>query len=437
MKPVVVVENVSKKYSRNAYAHLSYGIRDLWREILGKKSDLDLRKDEFIAVNDVSFHMNPGDCFAFIGRNGSGKTTLLKMLNGLIKPDGGTIIMNGRVQALINLGAGFNPSLSGKDNIYNAAALMGMDRRQTASLMDEIIDFAELEEFIDSPVQTYSSGMTARLGFAVAIHLKPDILLIDEILSVGDYAFQNKCFVKMHELKKQGVSIILVSHSHTQVVQICEYALWLHKGKPKEIGPAKDVVKSYLGFLDDQEIARVEKLNALRAENAEKIKKKLGEGSGDSLYGPIYNETDKIADLKFALIVDGQAVDSVCVHAELNIRYSFRLKQKVTDLNVSIVIFRKDGLKLNATSTLNGDLLNNVHSGEVRCNLKIPDLNLNPGNYVIVMPVHEGKSYLYRDIVKEFVVTGNDRLTWELVDFRYEYEVESSDGHRASASYLS
>lgn len=240
----------------------------------------------------------------------------------------------------------------------------------------------------------------------------------------------------MHELKKQGVSIILVSHSHTQVVQICEYALWLHKGVPKQIGLAKDVVKSYLGFLDDQEIARVEKLNALRAENAEQMKKKPHNGSGDSLYGPIYNETDKITDLNFALIVEGQAVDSVRVHAELNIRYSFRLKQKVTDLNVSIVIFRKDGLKLNATSTLNGDLLTNVHTGEVRCNLKIPDLNLNPGNYVIVMPVHEGKSYLYRDIVKEFVVTGNDTLTWELVDFRYEYEVESSDGHRASVSYL-
>ncbi len=220
---------MSKKYSRNRDAHLSYGITDLFREVFGRKGSTDLRRDEFLAVNDLSFFLNAGDSLAVVGRNGSGKTTLLKMMNGLTKLDTGTIIMEGRVQALISLGAGFNSALSGRDNIYNSASLMGLTSAETRAIFHEIVAFSELEEFIDSPVGTYSSGMTARLGFSVAVHLDPDILLIDEILAVGDYAFQNKCFIKIHELKQKGVTIVLVTHSHTHAIQLCEKAIWLHK----------------------------------------------------------------------------------------------------------------------------------------------------------------------------------------------------------------
>ena len=182
MKPVVIAEDISKKYSRNADTHLSYGVSDLFRELFGRNSERALRTDEFFAVDSVSFHLYPGDSLALIGRNGSGKTTVLKMLNGLIKPDKGSIVMDGRVQALINLGAGFNPALSGRDNIYSSSSLMGLSSKETAAIVDEVVEFSELEEFIDSPVGTYSSGMKARLGFSVCVHLKPDILLIDEIL---------------------------------------------------------------------------------------------------------------------------------------------------------------------------------------------------------------------------------------------------------------
>ena len=421
MKPIVIVDNVSKKYSRNAQAHLSYGLSDLFRELFSRGRDMSLRKDEFHAVRDISFHLNPGDTFALVGRNGSGKTTLLKMLNGLVKFDAGTIVMDGRVQALINLGAGFNSALSGRENIYNSSALMGLSRRETSAIVDEVVDFAELEEFIDSPVQTYSSGMAARLGFSVAVHLKPDILLIDEILSVGDFSFQNKCFIKMHELKKSGVTIVLVSHSHTHVMQLCDRALWIHKGRLMEIGPSKDVVMAYLKFLDDQEIERVKRLEEFRHDDEDR--RKAMKKEPPQLYGPVLDEMDKIDDLSVALLVGGRPTDVVQTHDEVTIRYSFRLKVEVTDLNVSLLLCRKDGLRLTTISTLNGDLVRHIHRGEVSCDVRIKDFPFNPGTYVLVMPIHEGKSYLYRNVVKEFVVTSNGQVTWELADLQYDYEV--------------
>lgn len=436
MKPILVVENVSKKYSRNANAHRAYGIRDLFAELLGRNARTDLRPDEFFAVNDVSFHLNPGDTLALIGRNGAGKTTMLKMMNGLTKPDAGTIVVDGSVQALINLGAGFNPALSGRDNILNSAALMGMGSKETKGIVGEVIDFAELDAFIDSPVETYSSGMKARLGFGVAVHLKPDIMLVDEVLAVGDYAFKNKCFVKMHELKKEGVTIILVSHSHTSVLQLCERALWLHEGRLMGMGPAKETVQAYLDFLDQEEIDRRDRLKALRKETEAAIEEKARKPVAEGLYNAIYDEFDRIDDLRVALKVDGRETDTVRVHDEVVIEYAFRLKEPVSDLNVTICFYRKDGLKMNALSTLNGDLIKDIHEGEVRCRVRIPDFNLNPGHYVVVLPIHEGKSFLYRNVVKEFMVTSNGRFNWELVDFRYEYEVEGPGGHGKRVSFL-
>ena len=422
MKPIVVVENVFKKYARNANAHLGYGLSDILKQFVPRRRELELRKDEFLAVNDVSFHLYPGETFALIGRNGSGKTTLLKMMNGLSKLDGGTIIMDGRVQALINLGAGFKPALSGRENIYNSSALMGLNRRQTAAIVDEIIDFAELEEFIDSPIRTYSKGMNARLGFSVAIHLQPDILLIDEILSVGDFAFRNKCFVKLHELKKRGVTIVLVSHSHTDVAQLCDRALWIHKGKMMGTGPAKEVVTSYLQFLDKEEARRKREAQEIRKERDQR---KASEKKTVDLYGPIYDDLDKIEDLEVALIVNDAETDLIEVHSEVTIRYRFRLKAAVTDLNISLVFFRKDGMRLTTISTLNGDLLKNIHEGVVSCEVKIDDFHFTPGAYVLVMPIHEGKSYLYRTVVKEFMVTTNGSLTWQLTDLKYDYRVHT------------
>ncbi len=229
---LIKVDNVSKKFCRDLKRSLFFGAVDLGYELLGSKNDFkkDLRAKEFWAVNDVSFHVKRGECIGLIGPNGSGKSTILKMLNGLIKPDTGRIEMYGRVGALIELGAGFNPILTGRENIYVNASVLGFKKREIDKLFDKIVDFSELEDFIDTPVQYYSSGMKVRLGFSVASQLRPDILLIDEVLAVGDAGFKIKCINEIYEMMKNA-SIIFVSHSMSQVGKICTSGLVMANGK--------------------------------------------------------------------------------------------------------------------------------------------------------------------------------------------------------------
>lgn len=421
MKPVLIVENVSKKYSRNIYAHRNYGISDLFAEVFGRKRNTDLRPDEFWAVKDVSFTLYSGESLALVGRNGSGKSTLLKMLNGLIKPDTGKIIVEGKVQALINLGAGFDKSLSGKENIFNAAALMGLSYSETKERYGEIVDFADLGEFIDSPVGTYSSGMYARLGFSVAIHLNPQIILIDEILAVGDHAFQNKCFVKMHQLKQEGVTMLLVSHSLAKVTQFCDYGMWIDNGKTIKYGNSKEVVKEYISFMEKLSVEKTVKKNSQKAKIAVVNDKK----SKTELYGAIYDDFDKIDNLKVDLLSGDEYKEAFKVNEEFTVHYQFDLKVPVENLNVSLNIYSEDGLLITTISTLNGDLVKHVHEGKVDCKVTIDDLTLNPGKYVLVMPIHEGHSYLYRNVVKEFTVISNGSLTWGMLNFKCRYEVNT------------
>ena len=206
--------------------------------------DEDLREGEFYAVRDVSFELRRGECLGLIGHNGAGKTTLLKMLNGLIKPDHGRIEMNGRVGALIALGAGFNPILTGRENIYINGSVLGLSKKEIDEKIDEIIDFAEIREFIDTPVQNYSSGMQVRLGFAVATALDPDVLILDEVLAVGDAKFRNKCYNKIGELQKT-CAVIFVSHSMSQVARISSAGLFLQRGRAHYSRSIGDSIKLY------------------------------------------------------------------------------------------------------------------------------------------------------------------------------------------------
>jgi len=227
---LVSVNSVSKKYCRSLKRSLWYGLQDLAGEIIGGSGERELRADEFWAVKDVSFELKRGECLGLIGPNGAGKSTLLKMLNGLIKPDAGQINIRGRVSALIELGAGFNPILSGRENIYVNASVLGMSKKETEERMDEIVEFAEIREFIDTPVQNYSSGMKVRLGFAVASKLDPDILLIDEVLAVGDVGFRMKCFQHLLNLKQNGTSIVFVTHTMNDLSRVSQRSLVFDKG---------------------------------------------------------------------------------------------------------------------------------------------------------------------------------------------------------------
>jgi lipopolysaccharide transport system ATP-binding protein len=248
---VISVDHVSKKYCKSLKKSMYYGTMDIGRNIFGLSSKSDrLRKDEFWALNDISFEAKKGETLGIIGPNGSGKTTLLKLLNGIFWPDKGKITIKGKVGALIELGAGFHPLLTGRENVYINAAILGMTKKEVDKKLDEIIDFADIGDFIDTPVKFYSSGMFVRLGFAVAVHCQPNILLVDEVLAVGDRNFQIKCFGKMHELKKNAdISIILVTHNEYAMRQWAQKCIVLNNGKILFYGGGEDAISFYMNKL--------------------------------------------------------------------------------------------------------------------------------------------------------------------------------------------
>ena len=270
---LVRVEGVSKKFCRNLKKSLWYGVRDVASELnpfrrnaesfklqdatglRTSTAESSLRDGEFWANQNLSFELRRGECLGLIGHNGAGKTTLLKMLNGLIKPDTGRIEMRGRVGALIALGAGFNPILTGRENIYVNGSILGLSTRDIENKMDEIIDFAEIRDFIDSPVQSYSSGMAVRLGFSIAVKTEPDVLLLDEVLAVGDPAFQAKCFNTLSEFRKRGTAFILVSHNMHQISRYATSVLYLKKGGVRYLGSPEEGIRQFLNDMEGGEQA--------------------------------------------------------------------------------------------------------------------------------------------------------------------------------------
>ena len=235
----IVVEHVSKNFrlyrERNRYIKSAV--------LRGRRA----RYEEFWALNDVSFEVEHGATVGLIGSNGSGKSTMLKCLTGIYRPDKGRITTDGSLAALLELGAGFHPELSGRENIFLNAAILGMSKKEAERQFDSIVEFAGLDRFIDTPVKNYSSGMTVRLGFSIASHVEPDILLIDEVLSVGDQAFQRKSTDRIEQFRREGKTIVVVSHSLTSIQQLCKEVIWLEKGKIRQRGPAADVIANYTG----------------------------------------------------------------------------------------------------------------------------------------------------------------------------------------------
>ncbi|WP_286760397.1 polysaccharide ABC transporter ATP-binding protein [Salegentibacter sp. UBA1130] len=250
---LVKVEGLSKKFCKDLKTSLWYGVKDLFSNVKGNKEERLLRDQEFWAVKDISFELRRGECLGLIGHNGAGKSTLLKILNGLINPDAGKVTVKGRVGALIELGAGFNPILTGRENVFNNGAILGFTRKEINDKLEEIIDFAEIREFIDMPVQNYSSGMKVRLGFAIAAQMEPDVLIIDEVLAVGDMGFKLKCFKTIDEILPK-TAIIFVSHSMPQVSRLCSEIILLSNGKVNYQGDdvAKAIDLYYTQFANNE-----------------------------------------------------------------------------------------------------------------------------------------------------------------------------------------
>ena len=256
MKPenAIEVKDVTKKFK----VYLDKGSQLKERLLFHERN----RYEERWVLKGISFEVKKGEAIGLIGHNGCGKSTTLKLLTRIIYPDAGSIEMRGRVSSLIELGAGFHPDMSGRENIYTNAAIFGLTKKEIDARMDDIIAFSELEEFLDNPVRTYSSGMYMRLAFSVAINVDADILLIDEILAVGDTNFQAKCFNKLREIKAQGATIVArTPHSLGQIEQICERSIWIHDGQIRAEGSPRDVHPEYLSFMGEkrQEIAEKEK----------------------------------------------------------------------------------------------------------------------------------------------------------------------------------
>lgn len=244
--PMVMFDGVWKKF-RTGERHDS--LRDLIpatvKRLVDRRSRADLRQEEFWALENVSFELPRGGALGIVGPNGAGKSTTLKLLTRILRPTRGRSVVCGRVGALIEVAAGFHPDLTGRENVFLQGAIMGMKRAEVAARFDEIVDFAGVGQFIDTQIKRYSSGMNARLGFSIAAHLSPDVLLIDEVLSVGDMAFQERCLTRMREFKRNGVTIVFVSHNLQAVTNLCDSALYLNQ-RPRALGPTGDVIQQYL-----------------------------------------------------------------------------------------------------------------------------------------------------------------------------------------------
>lgn len=336
------------------------------------------RYEERKVLDGISFEVKKGEAVGLIGHNGCGKSTTLKLLSKIIYPDKGTIEMRGRVSSLIELGAGFHPDMSGRENIYINAAIFGLTKREIDARLDDIIRFSELEEYIDNPVRTYSSGMYMRLAFSVAINVDADILLIDEILAVGDAGFQTKCFNKMKEIKAAGTTIVIVSHSMGQVEQICDRSIWIHEGKIMKEGKPRDVDPEYLDYMGEQrqKIAEKEEADKLVEQKAEQEElqkeeqKKLRWGNGFArITGVHMNRIGKQDAVSFKT---GESAEIVL---------EYEVSKAVEDAVFGIGIFRVDGLQCYGTNTRIEQLerFDLREKGVVK--IAIENMNLLPGNY--------------------------------------------------------
>lgn len=244
--PLIEVNGVSKKFARQLKRALWYALKDTGRELTGHKVKQDLRNDEFWALSDISFSVRRGEALGIIGPNGAGKSTLLKIMAGIIKPTTGHTVTRGRVLTLIELSGGMNPALTGRENIYIRAALLGMTKEETDKRYNDIVRFSEMEDFIEMPVQNYSSGMQVKLGFSIAVHMDPDVLIVDEVLAVGDQRFRAKASKAMANLLKQNIALIFISHNLDQILSVTNKAIWLSQGKIRYVGSPREACNRYM-----------------------------------------------------------------------------------------------------------------------------------------------------------------------------------------------
>lgn len=377
----IEVKNITKSFK----IYLDKGAQLKERLLFRKRS----RYEERQVLRGVSFTVKKGEAIGLIGHNGCGKSTTLKLLTRIMYPDSGTIAMNGRVSSLIELGAGFHPDMSGRENIYTNAAIFGLTKKEIDARLKDIVDFSELEEFIDNPVRTYSSGMYMRLAFSVAINVDADILLIDEILAVGDANFQAKCFNKLKEIKSHGTTIVIVSHSLGQIEQICDRSVWIHEGLIRAEGDPKEIDLEYLEFMGNkmQETSRKE-LAEKAAENqpapeeeasAETEAQKKRWGSGNARIKRITVCSSDGAEQR--IFRTGESI---------TFKLDYTVREKVTDAVIGIGIFNLAGVQCYGTNTRIDKLPGFELTKSGTATITLEDVGLLAGEYLLDFAIETG-----------------------------------------------
>ena len=410
--PAIELSNVTKIYRR-------YGGRQfstLKSALLQRSILRDLNPAEtFQALNDVTFRVPKGSTFGVVGRNGSGKSTALKLVAGITKPTSGRVTVQGRISALIELGAGFHPEISGRENVFINGIMLGLTKREIQNRFDEIVDFAELQEFIDAPVKTYSSGMYMRLGFAVAIHVDPDVLLVDEVLAVGDEGFTHKCLDKFGEFRRRGKTILLVTHSLGLVERFCDEAVWLDGGKKKAAGDPKRVIGAYVTDVERQE-------EQFLATSDAKAKAEAGEGTVAPRPGPAEageaaanmfqaNEgrwgsgTVHINDVTL-MNADGQVTHVYHTGESLTLRLRVHADRPVDDFVFGVGLFNAEGVCIYGTNTDIEEHQADSLAGDAEVRMTIDALDLVEGTYKLDVAVHklDGAPYDYHRLLYTFRV---------------------------------
>lgn len=393
----VQVHDVYKFYKKYADRHKFLTIKSA---LVNKTLFGELQVSErFEALRGVSFEVQSGQTLGIIGENGSGKSTLLKILAGISKPTAGEVVTCGRISALIELGAGFHPEISGRENIFINGIILGLTRKQIQEKYDEIVRFAELEEFIDNPVKSYSSGMFMRLGFSIAINVNPDILLVDEVLAVGDASFVPKCLDKINEFRRHGKTIIYVSHDLATIERICDDVIWMKKGKIEMRGYPKRVVDAYLEYVGKKDEKKT------LAQHGEE-EKNIGQGL-EKRWG------SREIEISHVRMFDGRGREKYIFQADepLAIEFDVEARAAESDFVFGIGVFNGEGINCYGSNTLleNYDARQIRGKGKVR--LAIPALSLVNGTYFLDIAVHkrDGYPFDYHHFQYSFRVTSSHR----------------------------
>ncbi len=411
-KYTVVAEKLVKYYKKFAHKHKFLTLKSA---LVSRTFFSDLTHDEkFAALKGVDFRVEEGKTLSIIGENGSGKSTLLKLLAGISKPTSGTLTTKGRISALIELGAGFHPEISGRENIFINGIILGLTKKKIQERVDEIVRFAELEDFIDNPVKSYSSGMYMRLGFSIAINVDPDILLIDEVLAVGDASFVPKCLDKINEFKRKGKTIIFVSHDLNTVDRISDEVIWLKNGEVQMRGYPKRVIDAYLEYIGKRD----EKAAGIRHQEEEEE----GEENQEKRWG------SKEIEINNVKMLDKKGKEKYIYDANepLSIEFDVTAHIPEKDFVFGIGIFNSEGISCYGTNTYIEDFRSQSISGKGKVRVHIPALNLINGTYYLNIATHkrDGYPFDYHHFQYSFRVTSPDKdvgiarvpHTWEFSD---------------------